>query len=289
MSLNVYANLDELKAALDIEGTTYDELLLAALVRASRLIDDAAGRRFYPLSATRYEDGNGCEELWLSESWLELTTISISDDAETYTAMSASDWWASDGKTWDRPPYQFIVINPNGSYGEWYAERRAVKIVGVLGWHRDYSNAWETSGDTITDAAGISSSATTITVANVNALNARGTSPRFSVGSLLKIESEYCEVTRINSTTNKLTVVRAVNGTTAATHALSTAISVYRPEEPASHATIIQAGRLFKRGQQAFADAGANFELGQLNYVKGLDPEAQAILYTAGLRRLSIG
>ncbi len=36
---------------------------------------------------------------------------------------------------------------------------------------------------------------------------------------------------------------------------------------------IIQAARWFKRGQQGFADVGGIIELGQLRYVKGLDPD----------------
>lgn len=291
MALNVYGTLDEIKATLDVTGTTYDELLLAALVRASRLVDLAAGRRFFPLLATRYYDCTGGVEHWLPESWLELTTLSISDDnGDTYTALAAADWWGSDGETWDRPPYQFLAMNPNGDYGTWYAGLRALKIAGVLGWHRDYGNAWEASGDTVQDAAGLTASATTITVSDADGANARGATPRFSVGNLLKIESEYCDVTGVTAgTTNTLTVVRGVNGSTAATHAKGTVIYCYRSDEAASHATLIQAARLFKRGQQAFADLGASPDLGGLMYQKGIDPEAQAILWQAGLRRLSVG
>lgn len=43
-------------------------------------------------------------------------------------------------------------------------------------------------------------------------------------------------------------------------------------------ATTIQAVRYFKRIQQAFADTGAITELGQLTYVKDLDPEVRNIL-----------
>lgn len=43
-------------------------------------------------------------------------------------------------------------------------------------------------------------------------------------------------------------------------------------------ATIIQAARWFKRGQQGFQDAGAIAELGQLRYVKGLDPDIEMML-----------
>lgn len=43
-------------------------------------------------------------------------------------------------------------------------------------------------------------------------------------------------------------------------------------------ATIIQAARWFKRGQQAFEDTGAVAELGQLRYVKMLDPDVENLV-----------
>lgn len=50
--------------------------------------------------------------------------------------------------------------------------------------------------------------------------------------------------------------------------------------------TIIQAARWFKRGQQAFQDTGAIVELGQLRYVKTLDPDvAEMIMH---FRRVTI-
>lgn len=43
-------------------------------------------------------------------------------------------------------------------------------------------------------------------------------------------------------------------------------------------ATLIQAVRWFKRGQQAFADTGAVTELSQLRYVKALDPDVATMV-----------
>lgn len=47
-------------------------------------------------------------------------------------------------------------------------------------------------------------------------------------------------------------------------------------------AAIIQTMRYFKRGQQSFADVGAIAELGQLSYVRQLDPDIAAILIDGG-------
>jgi hypothetical protein len=53
-------------------------------------------------------------------------------------------------------------------------------------------------------------------------------------------------------------------------------------------ACIVQIVRWFKRGQQAFQDAGAVMELGQLRYVRKLDPEVETMLSIPKFHRLTI-
>jgi hypothetical protein len=288
--MELLATVDEVKRSIGITGATYDATLVQALAQVSRLVAATSGRRLLPLLATRYYDGNGHAALWLPEPWLAITMVSLSSDGgATYTALGATDWWASDGLTWDAAPYQLVALNPNGSYGAWYAGQRTVKIEGVLGWHSDYASAWELSGDSVQDTSGISASATTMQVTDADGVDARYATPRFSIGDLLRIESEYAVVTYVNATTNVVTLQRAAGGSTGATHAKSTPIHKFRPDALANEAAVVQTSRLFKRGQQAFADAGANAELGQLIYVKRLDPDVEAILMAGGLRRLSVG
>lgn len=290
MGMNLLATVDQVKRALEISGTTYDALIVEALRATSALITEAAGRSFVPTQAIRYLDGNGRSSLWLPEPWLSITTLSLSSDhGVTYTDLAGTDWWQSDGATYDVTPIQLLVLNPNGSYGAFYTGRRAVKLAGWLGWHRNYATAWDDSGDTVQDAAGVTANATMITTSDVDGSGAQGLTPRFSVGSLAKIDSELVEVIGVSTTQNKLTVVRGVNGSTAATHDKGTRIYTWRPDDLAHQATLIQAVRFFKRAQQAFADAGASIDLGKLIFAKKVDPDVEAILVTAGLRRLSVG
>lgn len=53
--------------------------------------------------------------------------------------------------------------------------------------------------------------------------------------------------------------------------------SANRPS-PITQATLVQVVRWFKRGQQAFQDAGAIIELGQLMYVQKLDPDIAVVI-----------
>lgn len=58
------------------------------------------------------------------------------------------------------------------------------------------------------------------------------------------------------------------------------------PPEEIVEAVVIQAARWFKRGQQAFADTGAVESLGQLRYVKPVDPDVALLL--EHLRRMVV-
>jgi hypothetical protein len=287
----IYVGLSEIKAAADVTGTTYDAVLVRMASHASGLIERAAGRQFWPELATRYFDGSGEADLWLPEPVLAITTLQLSDDSGdsyTETPVENTDWWASDGNVYGRSPTQLLVMNPNGSYSVFYSGRRAVKITGVWGWHRDYAAAWQNSKDAL--AASVTAAATTLTVADADGADAMGLTPRFDVGQLLRIDDEYMTVTTVTAgTTNSLSVVRACNGTTAAIHAKDAVIYVWRADELVRQATLIQAVRWFKRGQSAFQDVSAALELGQLTFARKVDPEVEFMLLDAGLRRLAVG
>lgn len=288
--INIYAGLSEIKAAIEVTATTYDAVLLRMARHASRLIDIAAGRQFYPELATKYFDGSGAVEMWLPEPVLAITALSLSDDqgySYTETPVENTDFWVSDGAQYGRSPTQLLVMSPNGSYAVFYSGRRAVRITGVWGWHRNYSAAWEDSQDTLQAEA--LANASTITVANADGASQLGLTPRFEVGQTLRIDSEYLAVTAVNTGTNVLTVVRGCNETTAASHATGTRVDVWRADELVRQATLIQATRWFKRAQSAFQDVAAAMETGQLTFARKIDPEVEFMLVEAGLRRLTVG
>lgn len=284
-----YAGLDEIKSACDVTGTSYDALLVRMASNASRLLDAAAGRQFFPELATRFYDGSGEAELWLPEPWLAITTLELSDDGgDSYTAtpVENTDFWCSDGAQYGRSPTQLLVMAPAGSYATFYDGRRAVKLTGVVGWHRRYSTAWA-SVDAL--AAQASASTTTLTVADADGIDETGATPRFQVGQLIRLGSEFCQVMAVGAVGNTLTVRRGLLGTTAVIHALATAVEVWRPDELARQATLIQAVRWFKRAQSAFQDVAAAMETGTLTFARKLDPEVEFMLMEAGLRRLTVG
>lgn len=79
--------------------------------------------------------------------------------------------------------------------------------------------------DTIT--ASMSSSATTVTVTDVDATYG----PRYTINHLIEIDTETMRIRDVNTGTNTLTLLRAVLGSTAATHTSGTRL-LYNPHYP---------------------------------------------------------
>jgi len=208
---------------LDASDTTEDERLLDALQAASAAIERRTRRTFQPRVASIAHDVNlrDVSELLLKEDLLELQSISNGDDSsiDTSDVIQVAD---------------AVLRLTNGAvftYDE--TPVSAITITGIWGYHPDWQNAWEDSGDSVQDAS-LSASATSITVTDADA----GNSPRFQVGQLIRLEDEYLHITAIDTATNILTVERGVQGTTAATHASSTTIDIYQMPADVSQLTL---------------------------------------------------
>lgn len=282
---NSYLSLAELRAAvpdgLRATVTKYDAHMLRLLSEASRFVDNYCKRTFFPTLATRYFDGSGEYSQRISDL-ISVSSLSYSeDDGDTYTAYASTDYYLSAaGDHNSLKSYDTLEMNVNTSTTWTYfpTGQRSIKVVGVWGYCDNRNDCWESTGDTTEDAT-LSSSATTVTVNDVDGLDLYGAAPRFQAGALYRIESEYVEATLTQDTTsNTLGIIRARNGTTAAAHAQNTAIDVWKPPEPVKQAIAIQTFKQLQRGFQGFGDARAQPELGQLFFLKSLDPEAQTKL-----------
>ena len=268
--------------------TKYNTLMRQLCERVSRYIDRYCQCTFYPSLETRYFDGSGTNELWI-DSLFQMDEISMSgDNGATYTALVATDYIltrAGDYNT--KKAYNKILINESaGDYSVFSAGQRTIKITGIWSEHDDTAAAWEDSLDAVVNNP-LTAIATALVVTNADGVDAGGAIPRFAVRQLLRIEDEYVEVVEIDYTTNTLTIVRARNGTTAVPHVLTTPIDIWQPPMPIRQAAIIQAVRQMERGFQGFGDARATPEIGQLFYLKAMDPEATALL--APYRKTAVG
>jgi hypothetical protein len=280
----LYASLDFTEAHLG-SGTTSDTVDKAKLLRFLRtvsrridaLMDPIAKRQmFAPLVESRPQrvtpmavnsfDGT----LRVDGPLLALDSVVLGA-----SALSAVEAWPA-----SVTPVRYLRLT--GCCDSWYSDPACtenggpllVTIAGTWGIHRDWANAWQRI-DTL--AAAVTDTTTeTFTVADADGVDAYGVAPRLSVGDLLRMDSEYREVTAVNTTTNVVTARRGSHGTTAATHQINTPIYRFEVEDEIKYATARQAGLLYSRiGAYTTVEITP---MGEIRYPADLLTELKAIL-----------
>jgi len=232
-----YVNYEDLKSYQGIGETGDDTLLKGLCVGASRIWEMVTRQRyFYPRSEERlYDYPKNTSVLELDDDLLEVTTFTT---ANGDTDIDSGDYYLMCGKSYNLTPYNRIVMasdgdQPNLLYSG--SSQRANSVTGIWGYHEDWDNAWRDSQDTVQNDEEITAAGTSLTVTDADGVNLVGVIPRFKVDTLLKIGDEYLYVTAKNTSTNALTVVRGVNGTTAAAHDADTAIYTYHVQDEINH------------------------------------------------------
>ncbi len=211
-------------------GTTDDALILFYIRAASRDISEIAQSKFAPRIETHYYDapleGGAWSQLYsdvdrLNRKIVGARELVLGDDLLEVTTFTNGDGTVIASNQYILEPYNDSVKNKlallrssSVSFLPTAAAdyQRALSILGVWGNHNDYLNAWVDSTTTL-GVAITSASATTFTSSAGASLKA---------GWLIKIDSEYLYIVSI--ATNTVTVQRGVNGSTAATHLISTAV-----------------------------------------------------------------
>lgn len=137
-----YVELEEFKATAELTGKTFaDGDIRTALIAASRGIEDALGRRFYPdadATQIRYYTPELPHRLWIDDL-ITLTSFQTDDGGDgTFenTWTEVTDFVlgplnaAADGK-----PYMYVEVNAAGSQRlPCNGYPRSVKVTGKFGW-----------------------------------------------------------------------------------------------------------------------------------------------------------
>lgn len=291
-----YANLGQLRMRQGLDATTTadDGKLLAKLRTASAEIDRYTVRDFNPLLEARTFDWEG--NAYLSFRAFDLLTLtSLVDGTGNTKAVDA-------------------LIMQGGKFsnatltGPWYGVRidttkdfllynvtpfRSQIVTGVWGFNSDYANAWHTSGVSL-GAAVTTTSATTITTTlnDYTIYDSWGqnyptsaTGGTVQPGHLIQIDSEWMTVFRAPTTTS-LTVIRGVNGTTAATHTNGTAISIYEVEKDIQDACLRLAAFLYMQDSMDFSRVAID-AFGRTQKAAGVPPDICELLDIYMKRRVS--
>lgn len=193
-----------------------DQRLRLAIQAASKWLERLAGRRFSPYRAVLRHavDPARPTQLALHADLLELLAV---EDASGGLDL-AQIIVAEDG----------TLIYPAGfDAGE--MPRWAVAVTGIWGTHDDWSQAWRSSGDAL--SAACDAAATQLSVSDVSGADAYQQTPRFQVGQLIRLGDEYLRVVAICADTQRLSVLRGQQGTSAAAHDAATSIDIYQPAD----------------------------------------------------------
>src|SRR5512139_12104 len=207
--------------------TDDDALLTRLIIDAEQWAERTAQRSFKPIVETRLFDWQDSYTLYFNDDLVELITVTNGDSVPTVIPLTEFVYLPRR----DYPKYA-VVLERGSDYFWQYTDQPegALSLKAMWCCHDDWANAWIDSLDEVEDAAGINASVTTVTVTNVDGANVNTETPRFSAGMLIKVESEWMEVTAAtNAATDTLTVKRGSLGSTAATHAKDTKIYVFQP------------------------------------------------------------
>lgn len=244
-----YATLAQARAELketDAAITDDDAVVKAALAHVTARIDRVTGRTFLPRVATRRFDAagwhldGGRNALELDQPLMALTGVTVDGEA-----------WALDTDVLPVPradtPITALRIPPS-SGRRWSGGtdwQDAIAVTGVWGFRTDYADAWQGVGETL--AAPLSATAASFVAADVDGLDSRRRAPRFSAGQLVRIDAEYLAVLDTDAGSNTVYVLRGVQGTTAATHAMGAVVEAFRVEPAIERAACRWASYLYKR------------------------------------------
>lgn len=211
--MNTYATLDEYHAYKEIK-TTVATLTTAQRMRilgnlrdASAYVDTHCARFFHPkIDTLEFDYHTSWEIRFGNHDLLEASEVKTENGVET---VAAADYYLLTGRDYNLGPFNLLVIRSDSAITLNLGVRpeKANSVAGTWGYHEDWDNAFLGSLDTVQDNP-LSAAATSLTVSNADGADADGFEPRFQVGQLLQIESEWLYVAAVNATTSVLTVAR---------------------------------------------------------------------------------
>lgn len=255
------------------ESAAIVALKLAILESVSRRIDSvchrsAFGSGFGPRIGTNKYDGDGSNSLLLRDDLLSTSAFTVASvtGGTGVSPVVDTDYFLATPDGYTGPPYRTIILHGQGSPTYFGLGYRTVVVTGTWG----YGNVTIPSTTTVASGLASGTTATTFTTS---------ATPTISPGHTLKVESEQVYLYALSSTT--ATIVRGANGSTAATHANSSAIAVYQYDARVHDVCL----RLFMRRWKA-RDAGADGTSGGLDIPAQTTTEGEDLIIRRGLSDL---
>lgn len=200
------------------------------LRRVTKRVEKITGYRFVPETKTYYINERGLYDRRMFTQ-LELhdrPIVSIDSIVSGSTTVTSTEYRLYPYNT--TPAFKIERLNDTYWTQELTDSDDRIAITGTFVYRQDYDrDGWVSSGDSVQDVGGINASVTTVTVTDADGSDENGLT-RFSVGNVIRIDSEYMVILSIDTGANTLTVKRGELGTTAAAHDNATVIDVWSVE-----------------------------------------------------------
>lgn len=254
-----YTSREAVKAFFGLAATDKDARVDAHIAQASALIEQHTGRIFIPKTATKEFDYQGTSQLILGDDLLAVTTLSADG-----TTISSGDYFLyplnalDDGK-----PYLWIELLFTSALFQFSdTKQSAISLLGKWGY-------CELTRDISTLAEDIDASETAWDVTELS---------DFDIGQTLLADTEQVFVKNrsASSGAGTLTVKRAMNGTTAATHTNGATLYAIDPPADIQFACNVLVARFLHRGDAAWSDRAGDPAQG-FTYYRNLPTEVKDI------------
>lgn len=278
---HTYATVPELKSFVTDNGSTdlgasNDARFLGLLEGVSRDVEaycdrSRFGSGFGPRVGTNRYDGAARQRVCLDDDLLTVTSVTLLDTTagtSLGTVTADTDYFLVDDRgAYEGPRFREFLLHGRGTITQTGYGHRVCSFAGIWG----YSN----ESVVLTDLA----AAMTDTTGTTASLTATA-----EIGMTLLVGSEQLYVTAVSgSGPYAATVVRGVNGTTAATHLVNAAVSRYRyPREVADCVLRIAQRRWTSRNAGLTGDFGG----GQLPTTSYRDTERTILRATVNHLRI---
>lgn len=233
--MNCYCSIADLKSALAITSTTDDTVMRKMIDSASRMIDKYCGRSFAVKSETRYFDAAPAR-LWINDL-LSITTLKTDEDGDLDydNTYATTDYILYPLNTY---PKIYIETSDDSDYSGFGAGKKSVQIVGNWGYGDGISATPYLVDTTTNEALDATETGVDVTAAT-----------NLSAGQTILVESEQMFIESI--TTSTLTVIRGVNGTTAATHDTAKPLYIYQYPYDVWNACLILSAAIYQNRNKA--------------------------------------
>ncbi len=216
---NWYLPREQFKGAIPKTGEGQDAAIDLVIEQASREIDALMNRRFIPKTKTiphpwPTRNGRNTWTLPLIEDLLSVDTNGLTKEGDDATVIATADFFLEPQGI--GPPYNRIEIDlaSTAFYSSKDTHQRQIRVTGSWGYSDDTLAA-----SALNDSGNLDTSQTNVVVDD---------SALVGVGDTILMDTEQMFVSE-KVLAHELTVIRGVNGTTAATHLDNAAITKYVP------------------------------------------------------------